>query len=151
MVRPLRVMVGKVDSSVGIPQSYRGAFDSAAKSTGVSTSMLSAIARAESDFNPNSTSSAGAAGLMQLMPDTARGLGVDPSDPAQNILGGAKYFRQMLDTFGSTELALAAYNAGPGNVQKAIKKAGSTNWEDIRAYLPEETQNYVPKVINNMG
>lgn len=85
------------------------------------------------------------------MPDTAKGLGVDPSDPTQNVLGGAKYIRSMMQQFGSLELALAGYNAGPGNVQKAMQKAGSKDWNAIKQYLPQETQNYVPKVIKNMG
>lgn len=106
----------------------------------------------ENAFSQTGVSSAGARGLMQLMPDTARGLGVNPDDPAQNVLGGAKYIKQMLGMFGNNkELALAAYNAGPGRVQQAIKQAGSNNWEDIRNYLPQETQNYVPKVLRKYG
>lgn len=85
------------------------------------------------------------------MPDTARGLGIDPSDPSQNVLGGAKYIKSMLDKYGSNELALAAYNAGPGRLDEAIRKAGSRNWNAVKQYLPLETQNYVPKVIGKMG
>lgn len=88
---------------------------------------------------------------MQLMPDTAKGLGVkDINDPAQNILGGATYLGQQLNKYGSRELALAAYNAGPGAVDAAMKKAGSYKWNDIKKYLPQETQNYVPKVMGRM-
>lgn len=112
--------------------------------------MLAAIAQAESSFNPNAGSGSGAIGFMQLMPATAKGLGVDPYNPAQNVLGGAKYIRQMLNQFGDTRLALAAYNAGPGRVNQAIDKAGSTKWEAIAKYLPQETQNYVPKVMGYM-
>jgi soluble lytic murein transglycosylase-like protein len=151
MVHPLRSLAGKVESSASVPQSFRGVFDSAAKATGADVGLLSAIAKAESNYNASAKSPAGAIGLMQLMPATAKGLGVNPNDPAQNVLGGAKYISQMMKKFGSTELALAAYNAGPGNVQKAIQQAGSRDWNKIKQYLPKETQNYVPKVIANMG
>lgn len=88
---------------------------------------------------------------MQLMPATAKGLGVDPKDPAQNVLGGARYIKSMLDKYGSNELALAAYNAGPGRLDQAIKQAGSRDWNAVKQYLPQETQKYVPKVIGKMG
>lgn len=103
----------------------------------------------ESSYSQGATSSAGASGLMQLMPDTAKGLGVtNIYDPAQNIEGGTKYISQMLKKYNNNlELALAAYNAGPGRVDQAIKKAGSHSWPEVSKYLPTETQNYVPKIL----
>ena len=96
--------------------------------------------QAESSFNPNAVSPAGAIGLGQLMPATARELGVDPSSPDQNLEGAARYMRQQLDTFGDYSLALAAYNAGAGNVRKA---GGIPNIT--------ETQNYVSKIMGTGG
>lgn len=84
---------------------------------------------------------------MQLMPGTASGLGVkNPYDPVQNVNGGTQYLSQMISKYGDYQLALAAYNWGPGNLDKAIKKYGKS-WSAIKSHAPKETQNYVSKII----
>jgi soluble lytic murein transglycosylase-like protein len=108
-----------------------------ALAAGVDPKLVEAIIANESGFDPNATSRAGARGLMQLMPQTAASLGVlDPYDPAQNVRGGIRYLRALLDRFGDVRLAVAAYNAGPG----AIERYGG-----VPPYA--ETQNYVHSVL----
>ena len=122
-------------------------FEEASALYQIPSKLLRAVAKAESGFNPKAVSKAGAMGVMQLMPGTARSLGVsDPYNARQNILGGAKYLKQNLDRFGGdVSLALAAYNAGPNSV---------TKYGGIPPY--KETQNYVKKIMadytgNNTG
>lgn len=113
------------------------AINNASAKYGVDKNLIRAVIKQESSFNPTSISSAGAQGLMQLMPGTATALGVkDPFDIAQNINGGALYLRDQLSNFnGDVSLALAAYNAGPNSVKK---------YGGVPPYT--ETQNYVQKV-----
>jgi soluble lytic murein transglycosylase-like protein len=108
-----------VSATCPVPRPFRNAFASAARQTGVPLSLLVATAFEESHMDPNAHSGAGAKGLLQLMPATARELRLDGDDPATNVLAGARYLRQMIDRFGSIDLALAAYNAGPSAVERA--------------------------------
>jgi soluble lytic murein transglycosylase-like protein len=118
----------------GVP--YADLFNAAGAKHGVSPKLLAAVAKVESGYNPAAVSPAGARGLMQIMPGTAKGLGVSNAfDPAQAVEGAAKLLAGNLKEFGSVDLALAAYNAGGGAVKK---------YRGIPPYA--ETQAYVPKV-----
>lgn len=105
----------------------------AARKFDVPPALIDAVIRTESGYRPEAVSRVGARGLMQLMPATAREMGVlDAFDPKQNILGGTKYLRKMLDKFGSIPLAVAAYNAGPGAV---LKHDGVPPFKETRGYV----------------
>ena len=120
------------------PNSTEGMIEAAARRFGVDSELIKAIATAESNMNQNARSHVGAIGVMQLMPETAESLGVNPYDEKQNIEGGTRYVRQMLDKFnGNLQNAIAAYNAGPGAVQK---------YGGVPPY--NETQNYVGRVLD---
>ena len=110
----------KTAGVTGVPESMDSIFEEAAKLYNVPVQLLKAVGKAESGFNANAVSAVGAQGVMQLMPATARYLGVDnPFDARSNIMGGAKYIAEKLKEYdGDVELALAAYNAGSGNVAK---------------------------------
>jgi soluble lytic murein transglycosylase-like protein len=112
-----------------------------AASAGVDPSLVAAVARTESGLDPRATSPAGAAGLMQLMPATAQALGVaDPYDPVANIRGGAIYLRELLARFGGDiALAVAAYNAGPGAVERF---GGVPPYAETRRYVARVMEAY---------
>jgi soluble lytic murein transglycosylase-like protein len=122
-----------VRAAAGAPPAFRAAIAAAAARYDLSPDLLDAVARSESGYDPDIVSPAGAIGVMQLMPATARQLGVDPRDPVQNIMGGAAYLRAQIDRFdGAIDLALAAYNAGSGRV---IQYGGVPPFGETRAYV----------------
>jgi len=129
-------------SSRKVPKDLSDLITQHSRAVELDPDLVRAVVRVESDFNPRALSHKGAMGLMQLMPDTARGLSVaDPYDPAQNLAGGTQYLRDLVDRFdGSLELALAGYNAGP----EAVKRYGG-----IPPY--RETRDYVQRVMDLYG
>ncbi len=128
------------DLSIG-PDAVRQQISTAASAYALDPKLVEAVAWRESRFHAGALSAKGAIGVMQLMPGTARDLGVDPHDPVQNIRGGALYLRRMMSAFGGdVRLALAAYNAGPA----AVRKHGG-----VPPYA--ETQAYVTSILGRMA
>jgi soluble lytic murein transglycosylase-like protein len=148
----------------------KNAFDTqlntAAQQYGINCTFLKAFMITESSANPNAVSPAGAIGLMQLMPDTARGLKVDPNnlkDPTTNINAGAKYIKQLLSTACNNQAknsacdvkearlryVIASYNGGPRANKESSSCPGKTWWECEANYRYQETRNYVQKVLDN--
>lgn len=121
------------------PKAFESMIKNASVRHQVPEELVKAVIKVESNYNPQATSHMGAMGLMQLMPGTARDLGVTrPYDPAQNINGGTKYLRELLDRYdGDVPKAVAAYNCGPGNVE--------------RGRLPQETRSYLKLVSQYYG
>ena len=133
-------MPGSVVASTPALARYAHLFTQAGTRHGVDPNLLAAVAKVESGGNPNAVSPAGASGLMQFMPGTARGMGIDPLDPAQAVDGAARLLSQLRGRLGSVELALAGYNAGEG----AVRRHGG---------IPpfNETRRYVAKVMALTG
>ncbi|MEK8215654.1 lytic transglycosylase domain-containing protein [Paenibacillus sp. FSL L8-0463] len=129
------------------PTDYEELIQTASTKYGVPVDLIKAVIDTESSFNPNVVSSAGAKGLMQLMDGTANGLGVsDPFDPGQSIDGGVRYLSYQLKRFdGQEKMALAAYNAGPGRVNKLGVNSDQELMEKL-SQLPKETQDYILKI-----
>jgi soluble lytic murein transglycosylase-like protein len=121
-----------------IPSKFRTAFVRAAKDTGFQLSMLVAVAQVESRFVPTAHSSADARGLLQVMPATAESLRLDVNTPSTNVLAGARYLKILLDRYSRTDLALAAYNAGP----TAVDKAGGAPWPETQTYVANVQQRW---------
>lgn len=131
---------GSVVASTPALARFAHLFTQAGTRHGIDPNLLAAVAKVESGGNPNAVSSAGASGLMQFMPGTARAMGIDPLDPAQAIDGAARLLTQLRGRLGSVELALAGYNAGEG----AVRRHGG-----VPPY--QETQRYVQKVMALVG
>jgi soluble lytic murein transglycosylase-like protein len=119
-----------------IPTALRHAFEVAAADASIPPAMLWAVAKVESNLHPDAESAAGARGLLQVMPATATALDLNVDEPSSNVLAGARYLRQMLDRFHSSDLALAAYNAGP----TAVTIAGGAPSIDVQRYVSNVNQ-----------
>ena len=138
---PEGAVADTVRHASAVPARYQPLVHQLAARYDLSPALIEAVVWQESRWRENAVSPAGARGLAQLMPGTARDLGVNPDDPAANLEGGARYLRQQLDRFdGDLERALAAYNAGPGRVQQA-------------GGIPRirETQTYVASIIGRLS
>jgi soluble lytic murein transglycosylase-like protein len=121
-----------------IPPRFRIAFVSAARDTGFQLSMLVAVAQVESRFKPDARSEADARGLLQVLPSTAASLKLDVDNPVTNVLAGARYLKILLDRYARTDLALAAYNAGP----TAVDKAGGAPTGETVSYVANVQQRW---------
>jgi peptidoglycan DL-endopeptidase CwlO len=119
-----------------VPAVYRRAFERASDESNLPVAMLVAVAQVESRFEPTAVSNAGARGLLQVMPTTAESLRLSADRPDSNVLAGARYLRTLLDRFHSTDLALAAYNAGP----TAVAQAGGAPSAETVSYVANVTQ-----------
>jgi hypothetical protein len=133
------------DTTVDVEKIY-STVDKYSQKYGVDKNLVLAIIKQESNFNPNAVSSAGAKGLMQLMDFNSEAYGLtNPYDIDQNIEAGVKHIKSYLDMYnGNLEMALMAYNGGPGTMERRGVKSASDLYK-----MPQETQNYVPKILSN--
>lgn len=139
---PAPELAMRMDPRGGPPRFYVNEAKRQARAFGIPEALFLALIQQESGWNRDALSPVGAIGLAQLMPGTARDLGVDPHDPIQNIYGGAKYLRAQYDTFGTWRLALAAYNAGPGAVRK---HGGVPPYRETRTYVTRILARQAPE------
>lgn len=130
-VRAPSIPVSQKIDPCPFPANLRGYFEAAANDTQLPVALLYAVAKVESNLHQNARSAAGARGLLQLMPATARSLDLDPDQPRSNVLAGARYLKQLFDQFSSADLAIAAYNAGP----TAVAAAGQAPSADVVQYV----------------
>jgi soluble lytic murein transglycosylase-like protein len=130
--------VAAQDPACPLPSRYRGAFERAARETTLPLPLLVAVARVESRVDQSARSGRGAQGILQVLPSTAGALGLDASSAGPNVLAGARYLRQLLDRFGSADLALAAYNAGP----TAVERAGGAPSGETITYVANVTASW---------
>lgn len=126
---------GFVGPRCPVPAGFRAAFERAARETRLPLALLTAVAQVESEFEPDALSSAGARGLLQVLPTTAEELSLDAGHPTQNVFAGAHYLRRQFDAFPSSDLALAAYNAGPA----AVAEAGGAPTSETLSYVRDVT------------
>jgi soluble lytic murein transglycosylase-like protein len=133
---PRAARIARLSHPCPLPARFRTAFVRAAEDARLPLAMLVAVATVESGLRPGARSEAGAHGLLQLMPSTAAELHLDPHRSETNVLAGARYLRAQLDRFGSTDLALAAYNAGP----TAVARAGGAPSGETRRYVARVTR-----------
>jgi hypothetical protein len=147
-VRLRRFFLGALGVSAATSASVSQLIANAAAKYGVPSQVAMEVAVQESGLNPNAVSPVGAQGVMQLMPATAAQFGVtDPLNPQQNVNAGVQYLSQLYSQYGSWDLALAAYNWGPGNLNNAIAQ----NPSNPISLAPAETQNYVSSVLTGAG
>ena len=136
---PTRVPVAARFAACPFPSALRPMFERAASDADLPPAMLYAVAKVESNLQENARSAAGARGLLQVMPSTARSLDLDVDEPASNVLAGARYLRQLIDRFDSLDLALAAYNAGP----TAVEQAGGAPSQDVLSYVANVNRQWL--------
>ena len=134
-VKPVAKPVQRSALLCPLPTRFRPAFERASRQTDLPLALLTAVARIESNLRHSARSRAGARGLLQVLPSTAHELALNADQPPSNVLAGARYLRLMLDRFHSTDLALAAYNAGP----TAVTRAGGAPSAEVLTYVANVT------------